>query len=190
VTSLNALISDLDLVLSQNIDDDAVRCSIIAKRLRRFLRPDLLPPETKIGANDRYQRYLIYEDPAGRFCVGSFVWKPGQETPIHDHACWGAFGVVRGCLSSDNFILDAQGELHQVSTDTVLAGRTAWLSPAYGDIHRVANRAKKTSALSLHVYGAPFAEICRTRYDGVSSAVSTPFSSPAAVSAQDASAVG
>ena len=38
--SLNTLISNLDLLLSQNIEDDAVRCSIIAKRLHRYLRPD------------------------------------------------------------------------------------------------------------------------------------------------------
>jgi 3-mercaptopropionate dioxygenase len=189
VTSLNTLISDLNLLLSQNIDEDAVRCIIIAKRLRRFLRPDWLPAEAKIGGDDAYQRHLIYQDPAGRFCVGSFVWKPGQETPVHDHACWGVFGVVRGCLRSDNFVLDARGELNQVSTDTVPAGLTAWLSPAYGDIHRIANRAKRTTALSLHVYGAPFAEICRTRYNDVSG-VPIQFSPPVTISPQITSAVG
>jgi predicted metal-dependent enzyme (double-stranded beta helix superfamily) len=183
VTSLNTLISDLNLLLSQNIDEDAERCTIIAKRLRGFLRPDWLPPEAQIGGDDHYQRHLIYQDPAGRFCVGSFVWKPGQETPIHDHTCWGVFGVVRGCLSSENFVPDARGELRQVSTDTVPAGRTAWLSPAYGDIHRIANRAKKTTAISLHVYGAPFAEICRTRYNDLSR-VPIPFSPPATMSPQ------
>lgn len=87
--SLNTLISNLDLLLSQNIGDDAVRCSIIAKRLHRYLRPDWLPPEAKVGSEHCYQRHCIHEDPAGRFCVGSFVWKPGQETPVHDHSCWG-----------------------------------------------------------------------------------------------------
>ena len=189
MTSLDPLISELNLLLSHNIGDDVARCTIIAERLRGFLRPDWLPPEARIGGNDCYQRHLIYEDSAGRFCVGSFVWKPGQETPVHDHACWGVFGVVRGCLSSENFILDAQGELHQVSTDTVMAGCTAWLSPAYGDIHRIANRAKRTTALSLHVYGARFAEVCRTRYDNVSQ-VSIPFSPPVAASLPNTPIVG
>jgi hypothetical protein len=65
----------------------------------------------------------------------------------------------------------------------VPAGLTAWLSPAYGDIHRIANRAKRTTALSLHVYGAPFAEICRTRYNDVSG-VPIPFSPPVTMSPQ------
>ena len=47
---LNTLISNLNLLLSQDIDDDAVRYSIIAKRLRRYLRPDWIPPEAKIGS--------------------------------------------------------------------------------------------------------------------------------------------
>ena len=181
VISLNTLISNLNLLLSQNIDDDAVRCSIIAKRLRRYLRPDWIPPEAKVGGERCYQRHCIYEDPAGRFCIGSFVWKPGQETPVHDHSCWGVVGVVRGCLMSDNFIADAAGELRQVSTDIIPTGTTAWLSPSYGDIHRIVNRAKRATALSVHVYGAPFSEICRTLYDGDIDAAFLPLSRAAAL---------
>ena len=88
-----------------------MRCSIIAKRLHRYLRPDSLPPEAKVGSEHCYQRHCIHEDPAGRFCVGSFVWKPGQETPVHDHSCWGVVGVVRGSLASDNFVADRLGQL-------------------------------------------------------------------------------
>lgn len=168
--SLNTLISNLDLLLSQNIEDDAVRCSIIAKRLHRYLRPDWLPPEAKVGSEHCYQRHCVHEDPAGRFCVGSFVWKPGQETPVHDHSCWGVVGVVRGSLASDNFVADPSGQLRQVSTDIIPTGTTAWLSPSYGDIHRIVNRAKRATALSIHVYGAPFSEICRTRYEDIDSA--------------------
>lgn len=48
--------------------------------------------------------------------------------------------MVRGSLASDNFVADRSGQLRQVSTDTLHAGRTAWLSPTYGDIHRIVNR--------------------------------------------------
>ena len=168
--SLGTLIPNLDLLLPRNIDDDAIRCPMIAQRLGRFLRADWLPPETKVGSPLYYQRHPLYEDPAGRFCVGSYVWKPGQETPVHDHSCWGVVGVIRGCLAWDNFVVDASGGLRQVSTDTVPAGLSAWLSPRYGDIHRIVNRAKRTTALSIHVYGAPFSEICRTRYGDIGDA--------------------
>jgi len=30
------------------------------------------------------------------FLVGSFVWMPGQRTPVHDHTVWGLVGVMRG----------------------------------------------------------------------------------------------
>lgn len=78
--------------------------------------------------------------------------------------------MIRGCLASDNFVVDASGELRQVSTNTMPASLSAWLSPRYGDIHRIANRAKRTAALSIHVYGAPFSEICRTRYGDIGDA--------------------
>ena len=31
-----------------------------------------------------YQQYLLYCDPLQRFSVVSFVWGPGQSTPVHD----------------------------------------------------------------------------------------------------------
>ena len=33
---------------------------------------------------ERYQQFLLYRDPAARFSVVSFVWAPGQATPVHD----------------------------------------------------------------------------------------------------------
>lgn len=70
--SLSTLISNLDLLLSRNIDEDAIRCPMIAQRLRRFLRADWLPLETEVRSPLYYQRHPLYEDPAGRFCVGSY----------------------------------------------------------------------------------------------------------------------
>ena len=32
-----------------------------------------------------YQQYLLYADPLDRFSIVSFVWGPGQKTPIHNH---------------------------------------------------------------------------------------------------------
>src|SRR5690625_7363458 len=32
-----------------------------------------------------YQQYLLHKDAQNRFSVVSFVWGPGQKTPIHDH---------------------------------------------------------------------------------------------------------
>jgi len=43
-----------------------------------------------------YQQYLLYADPLDRFSMVSFVWGPGQKTPVHDHMTWGLIGMLRG----------------------------------------------------------------------------------------------
>lgn len=43
-----------------------------------------------------YQQYLLYCDPYERFSLQSFVWGPGQSTPVHDHTVWGLVGVLQG----------------------------------------------------------------------------------------------
>lgn len=43
-----------------------------------------------------YQQYLLYADPLDRFSIVSFVWGPGQKTPIHNHTVWGMVGQLRG----------------------------------------------------------------------------------------------
>lgn len=163
-TPLWSLVSGLNLLLSQDIDDDAVCCAVVAKRLRRALRADWLPPEARRSADDTYQRHLLYEDEAGRFSVGSFVWKPGQATPVHDHTGWGVVGVVDGELVSENFATDPEGRLAQTSVVALKPGATTWLFPAAGDIHRIVNPSTRNTAISIHVYGAPFAAVCRNRY--------------------------
>ena len=40
-----------------------------------------------------YRQYLLHADPLGRFSIVSFVWGPGQCTPVHDHTVWGIIGM-------------------------------------------------------------------------------------------------
>jgi len=56
-----------------------------------------------------YQQYLLYADPLSRFSVVSFVWGPGQKTPIHDHRVWGLIGMLRGAESSQTFVIESDG---------------------------------------------------------------------------------
>jgi 3-mercaptopropionate dioxygenase len=46
---------------------------------------DWLPPEFCEPDPACYRQYLLYCDPRERFSVVSFVWGPGQRTPVHDH---------------------------------------------------------------------------------------------------------
>lgn len=165
MTPLTTLIADLNLVLSQELTDDASCCAIVARRLAKVLRPDWLPPDARASGTEGYGRHLLFEDPQGRFSIGSFVWMPGQATPVHDHRCWGVMGVAQGRLASENFAIDDDRTPRHTSSVVLPAGFIAWLSPALGDIHRIVNRATRTIAVSIHVYGARFEAVCRTRYE-------------------------
>ena len=65
--------------------------------LRDLVRhDDWLPGAFAVPSPESYRQYLLYCDPLERFSVVSFVWQPGQRTPIHDHLTWGLVGVMRG----------------------------------------------------------------------------------------------
>ncbi len=54
-----------------------------------------LPPDYATPLPNKYAQYLIYCDPSERFSIVSFVWGPGQSTPIHNHTVWGIVGGMR-----------------------------------------------------------------------------------------------
>jgi predicted metal-dependent enzyme (double-stranded beta helix superfamily) len=165
-TPLSSVITGLNLLLAQDIADDAVFCAVAAKRLQRVLQGRWLPPEARRSSDEAYQRHLLYEDAEGRFSIGSFVWRPGQETPVHDHTCWSVVGVLEGQLFSENFdVEDDGGRLTLTSKVILRPGVTTWLAPATGDIHRIVNPSTWANAISIHVYGSTFAAACRSRYD-------------------------
>ena len=59
---------------------------------------DWLPDEYALAHPQQYTQYLLHLDPEERFSVVSFVWGPGQGTPIHNHTVWGILGVLRGAV--------------------------------------------------------------------------------------------
>lgn len=104
-----------------------------------------------------YQQYLLYLDPQSRFCVVSFVWGPGQETPVHNHTVWGLLGQLRGCEISTNYDKD----LTEIGEDVLNPGDVEAVSPTIGDIHKVRNGHNGTS-ISIHVYGANIGKVERS----------------------------
>ena len=72
---------------------------------------DWLPPAYAAPNPDRYTQYLLHCDPLERFSVVSFVWGPGQKTPVHDHTVWGLVGVLRGAETETHFTRAADGRL-------------------------------------------------------------------------------
>ncbi len=109
-----------------------------------------------------YQQYLLYADPEDRFSVVSFVWGPGQKTPIHNHTVWAIIGVLRGAERSEMFTRAEDGHSMVPGHTQILQTRTIeTLSPSTGDIHRVSNVYEDQVSISIHVYGGNIGKISR-----------------------------
>jgi predicted metal-dependent enzyme (double-stranded beta helix superfamily) len=123
---------------------------------------DWLPPDYARSHPQYYQQYLLYADPLDRFSVVSFVWGPGQHTPIHDHTVWGVIGVLRGAECAQGFEIGRDGKVEPVGDEVELwPGDIAFVSPALGDVHRVRNAFDHRVSISIHAYGGNIGTIRR-----------------------------
>ena len=126
---------------------------------------DWLPDAYAQPSLDRYQQFLLYADARQRFSVVSFVWGPGQQTPIHDHTVWGLIGVLRGAERAAPFARNHDGTLRQSGNGVRLErGAVEAVSPVIGDIHRVRNAYDDRVSISIHVYGANIGAVHRSTY--------------------------
>ena len=125
---------------------------------------DWLPDQYAIEG-DTYRQYLLHCDPQQRFSVVSFVWGPGQTTPIHDHTVWGLIGMLRGAETGQRFDVGGDGSLVPGATDLLEQGDVDVVSPTLGDIHKVSNAHEDRTSISIHVYGANIGAVDRHVYD-------------------------
>ncbi|AOK56140.1 cysteine dioxygenase [Burkholderia stagnalis] len=126
---------------------------------------DWLPDAFAQPDPERYRQYLLHLDPDARFSVVSFVWGPGQATPIHDHTVWGLIGMLRGGEFSQPYRLDAAGRPVPAGDAVRLRpGQVEAVSPRIGDIHRVSNAFADQVSISIHVYGANIGQVERAVY--------------------------
>ena len=127
---------------------------------------DWLPEAFARPDSARYQQYLLHCDSRERFSVVSFVWGPGQGTPVHDHRVWGLVGMLRGAERVEDFVLDQDGRMRAAGAPRILdAGEVDAVGPEVGDIHRVANALADQPSISIHVYGANIGAIRRATYE-------------------------
>ena len=131
---------------------------------RLIAQDDWLPDELARPHPDRYQQYLLHCDSRERFSVVSFVWGPGQSTPIHDHSVWGLVGVLRGVEKVERFRRLPAGGLLADGEDVLHEGAVDAVSPRIGDIHRVTNGLTDRPSISIHVYGANIGAVERATY--------------------------
>ncbi len=112
-----------------------------------------------------YQQHLLYADPLDRLSIVSFVWGPGQQTPVHDHLVWGLVGVLRGAEIAHNYVRSPAGTLIESPAERLNRGQVAAVSPTVGDIHRIANAHADQVSISIHVYGGNIGTIRRNVFD-------------------------
>jgi predicted metal-dependent enzyme (double-stranded beta helix superfamily) len=127
---------------------------------------DWLPEAFSQPDARHYRQYLLHADPQDRFSVVSFVWGPGQQTPVHDHTVWALIGMLRGSECGELFELAGEGQPMRSLGEYVLhPGEVDEVSPAIGDIHRVSNAHDDRVSISVHVYGGNIGRISRHVYD-------------------------
>jgi predicted metal-dependent enzyme (double-stranded beta helix superfamily) len=135
------------------------------------LHDDWLPDACAVPSSESYRQYLLHCDPLERFSVVSFVWGPGQRTPIHDHTVWGMVGVMRGAERCEEYTDPLGGEtLVRRGEHLVEPGGVDRVSPAVGDVHVVSNALADRPSVSIHVYGANIGAVRRHVFDPASGA--------------------
>lgn len=133
--------------------------------LQELLANDTWLPDRFAEADpDHYRQYLLHCDIKQRFSIVSFVWGPGQVTPIHDHTVWGLIGVLRGCERNQKYVCREDGIQPEGQAEHLEAGAIDAVSPNLGDIHQVENGLKHRASVSIHLYGGNIGAINRHIY--------------------------
>ena len=166
--SINAL-RDFVVALTHEMArpaDEPQRLAAVRGHLATLIaQDDWLPDELAQPHPEFYRQYLLHADPLERFSVVSFVWGPGQQTPVHDHTVWGLIGMLRGEELAQPYGPDARGRLVPQGAATRLRpGDIEAVSPTLGDVHQVSNAFDDRTSISIHVYGANIGAVQRWVY--------------------------
>lgn len=162
---LLSFVKDLSLLLEKNPSEQIIFTD--GKKLLEKLTAidDWLPEDFTKPHPQYYQQYLLYADPLDRFSIVSFVWGPGQKTPLHNHTVWGMVGQLRGEEKSTPYFRQADGSFIAGSTTTCKPGHVDTVSPNTHDIHIVENSLSDKTSVSIHVYGGNIGRIHRSVFD-------------------------
>jgi predicted metal-dependent enzyme (double-stranded beta helix superfamily) len=151
---LQTLIADIDTICRSARGDAAVVASV-AERLAACDSACRLPERYRATTDAAYTQHLVHVAQDRSFSIVALAWRPGQQTPIHDHRGWCAVAVREGAECETRYRVghDLSGTfLTELSSHILEAGKTVALLPDGSDVHRVANCSGGLT-VSLHVYG-------------------------------------
>jgi 3-mercaptopropionate dioxygenase len=167
-------LSMMDAIVSRASNESTILDAGEAALRSLVAHDDWLPVQFTRSNADKYQQYLLYLDPAARYSVQSFVWAPGQGTPIHNHTVWGLVGVMRGAEQCEEFsspILTDGAAMTCTHRHRLECGQVDRVSPTLGDWHAVSNAMTDQSSVSIHVYGADIGRVTRRVFDPVTQTI-------------------
>lgn len=148
---------------NEGLADEAQMLARATPLMRTLVAHDDWLPEALAASHPQYYRqHLLYGDPLERFSLVSFVWGPGQKTPVHDHTVWGIIGMLRGAECAQRYTRSADGGLTAHGDEVRLeAGDIDKVSPQIGDTHLVRNAFADRVSISIHLYGGNIGRIDR-----------------------------
>ena len=169
---LTRFVAGATRIVEQYAGDEAAMLADLKPLLAGLVSQDDWLPDAYATPDPKfYRQYLLYGDPLERLSIVSFVWGPGQKTPVHDHMIWGLVGMLRGAEIATDYAHTANGALMPIATHRLEPGAVAAVSPAFGDIHSIANAYDDRPSISIHVYGGNIGRIRRSVYDPATGAV-------------------
>lgn len=164
---LRSYVQDMTRLVTEHGADEARMLDEGETLLKGLIASDdWLPDEFAAPSAESYRQYLLHCDPLERFSVVSFVWGPGQKTPVHDHTVWGLVGVMRGAELCEEYTGVTVGRPFKASGNhRIEPGEVDRVSPTIGDIHVVSNAYADRASISIHVYGANIGAVRRHVFD-------------------------
>ncbi|HVI50575.1 MAG TPA: hypothetical protein VM661_05125 [Candidatus Sulfotelmatobacter sp.] len=166
IARLRDFVAAATKLVDQHGNDETALLAAVKPLVADLVANDDWLPEDYAKADPQfYRQYLLHADPLERLSVVSFVWGPGQKTPIHDHRVWGVVGVLRGAELSVSYERAADGTLTAQPEARLEKGAVAAVSPTIGDIHTIANALPDKPSISIHVYGGNIGAVHRAAFN-------------------------
>ncbi|WP_340268737.1 cysteine dioxygenase family protein [Sphingobium mellinum] len=166
IARLRTFVTELADLMDIHQDEPALLAAAAPLLGQLVAHDDWLPAQFSAPGSRDYQQYLLHCDSRQRFSIVSFVWAPGQSTPIHNHQTWGLIGMLRGCEVNQSYVIDEAGiPRPKGAPERLTPGNVEMLSPTTGDIHKVWNYYEDRPSVSVHVYGANIGAVKRLSYD-------------------------
>lgn len=164
IAPLRDFVAAFGRLLDQGPDEAKIISEGGALLRKLVAKDDWLPEAFAQPHPTYYQQFLLHADATERFSVVSFVWGPGQATPVHDHTVWGLIGMLRGAEESQAYA-EQDGRVAPQGVPVRLSpGDVEAVSPTVGDVHRVRNLFDDKVSISIHVYGANIGKVQRHTY--------------------------